>query len=159
MFGFGLIVAAILVAGHTAGAQALRMGGTGAVSAMLPQLFTAFGRGEEVKLEVIPGPRPQRRVKAAVEGALDIVVAGRALNAAGACARLTPVLTIRTPYGLVTSHRSPHGFKNGEIAATFRSQNPTWADGSPIRIILRPRIETDTFVLGIFVSWNGRCAR
>jgi len=107
---------------------------------------------------VIPGLGHNGGVKAAVEGALDIVVAGRALNAQELAQGLTPVLTIRTPYGARHLASVPDGFKNGEIAATFRSQNPTWADGSPIRIILRPRIET-ILSSWIFVSWNGRCAR
>jgi phosphate transport system substrate-binding protein len=55
---------------------------------------------------------------------------------------------IRTPFGLVTSHRNPNGFKSAEIAQLYQSDKPLWADGSPIRIILRPTNESDTMVLG-----------
>ena len=34
------------------------------------------------------------------------------------------------------------------IAQLYQSNDPTWADGTPIRIILRPTTDSDTWLLG-----------
>jgi phosphate transport system substrate-binding protein len=49
---------------------------------------------------------------------------------------------------LVTSHPQPNGLRSSEIADIFKALKPTWKDGSLIRIILRPRSDSDTEVLG-----------
>jgi phosphate transport system substrate-binding protein len=49
---------------------------------------------------------------------------------------------------LATSHPHPNGFKSSEIARLYQSDRPTWADGTPIRIILRPSTDSDTWLLG-----------
>ena len=37
--------------------------------------------------------------------------------------------------------------KSADLAGIFAAEKPTWADGTPIRIILRPRSDTDTALL------------
>jgi phosphate transport system substrate-binding protein len=38
--------------------------------------------------------------------------------------------------------------KSADLAKIVAAEKPTWADGTPIRIILRPRSDTDTALLG-----------
>jgi phosphate transport system substrate-binding protein len=54
----------------------------------------------------------------------------------------------RTAFALATSHRNPPGLKSTEIADLFKAEAPHWVDGTPMRIILRPRSDTDTALLG-----------
>ena len=49
---------------------------------------------------------------------------------------------------LATSHPNPDGLALADIANAFRSERATWSDGSPIRVILRPRSESDTALIG-----------
>jgi phosphate transport system substrate-binding protein len=49
---------------------------------------------------------------------------------------------------LITSHRSPGGLASAEVAARFNSPAAKWKDGSVIRIVLRPKSDSDTPVLG-----------
>jgi len=146
------LLAATLVGGDgIACAELVRVGGNGAVTAMLPVVFASFARGEESELEVIPGLGHGGGMKAAVEGLLDIAVASRPLNARELALGLSSVLTFRSPYGLVTSHPGTDGFKSSEVAELFKSAKARWPDGSPMRIILRPKGVTDSVVLsGLF---------
>jgi phosphate transport system substrate-binding protein len=138
----------LLGAGHAAFAETLRAGGVGAATAMLPYLFEAFGHSKEIKLEVIPGLGTTGGLSALDEGVLDMAVSGRALKPDELARGLIPILAIRTPFVLVTSHPRPNGLKSSEIAAVFKAARATWTDGSPIRIILRPRSDSDTAILG-----------
>jgi phosphate transport system substrate-binding protein len=126
------ILAVALFGANVASAKTLRIGGVGAAMGMLPQLFAAFERTDATKLEVIASLGTSGGLRALSEGALDIAVAGRAL----------------TPDEFVTSHPAPNGFKSSEAAGIFRAAKPTWADGSPMRIILRPKTDSDTGLLG-----------
>ncbi len=87
-------------------------------------------------------------MRALAEGVLDIAVSGRALTRDEIAQGLTQVAEIRTPFTLVTSQPRPNGFKSSEVAEIFRSRRASWADGSLIRIILRPKSDSDTAVLG-----------
>jgi phosphate transport system substrate-binding protein len=129
-------------------AQTLRIGGTGAVTAMLPHVFADFGRKEGIALEVIPSLGHSGGMRAAADGVLDIAMAGRALNSAETALGLTVVLGIETPYVLITSHAKPNSLSGTEIAAIYRAESASWSDGTPIRIILRPKSDSDTIVLG-----------
>lgn len=144
----GLLAALLLGGGNAASAETLRVGGVGAAMAMLPHLFAAFERGEEPKLEVIPSLGSNGGLSALSEGVLDMAVSGRTLKPEELARGLTQSVAVRTPFVLVTSHPRPNGLKNSEIAGIFKSAKATWADGSTIRIILRPKSDSDTAVLG-----------
>jgi phosphate transport system substrate-binding protein len=144
----GLVAAMLLSAGEVARANTLRMGGVGAATMLLPGLFEAFEGSRTVKLKVFPSLGSSGGLRALTEGVLDAAVSGRPLTEQERAAGLKPVLSIRTPFVLITSHPRPNGLRSSEIADIFKSLRPTWKDGSPIRIILRPRSDSDTTVLG-----------
>ena len=45
--------------------------------------------------------------------------------------------------------------KSADLAGIFAAEKPTWADGTPIRIILRPRSDTDTALLAELFAGMG----
>jgi phosphate transport system substrate-binding protein len=145
---FALLIAALIGLAKVASADTLRIGGTGAATAMLPELFVAFDRGEEIKLTIIPSLGSNGGLRALEDGVLDIAVSGRSLTPEELGRGLSQAATIRTPFALVTSHPRPNGLKSAAIADIFKSPKAAWADGSPIRIILRPKSDSDTPVLG-----------
>jgi phosphate transport system substrate-binding protein len=128
-------------------AETLRAGGVGAATQLLPALYAASGE-QQVKLEVIPSLGSGGGLRALADGALDFAVSGRLLNAEELKQGLKIVATVRTPFVLVTSTAAPGGLKSSEISGVFSSPKSTWADGSPVRLILRPKSDTDTPILG-----------
>jgi phosphate transport system substrate-binding protein len=144
----GLIAAMLFGAGNAAASDTLRVGGVGAATAMLPHVFAAFDPSEKFKLEVIPGLGTTGGLSALAENVLDMAVSGRALKPDELAKGLTQRAAIRTPFGLVTSHSRPNDLKSSEIAGIFKAAKATWQDGSPVRIILRPKSDSDTAVLG-----------
>jgi phosphate transport system substrate-binding protein len=129
-----------------ANANTLRAGGVGAVTKLLPILYAGFG--DAANLEVIPSLGSSGGLRALAEGALDVAVSGRPLNAEEVKQGMRVVLAMRTPFVLVTSHPKPNGLKSADIAEIFRAQKSTWADGSLLHVILRPKSDTDTSILG-----------
>jgi phosphate transport system substrate-binding protein len=145
------LIAALLFGGGNFAVAAegiLRVGGTGAVTAMLPQLFAAFESGEEVRFEVVPSLGTSGSLRALSDDVLDIAVSGRVLTEKERKLGLIEAVAIRTPYVLITSHPRPGNLNRGEIAGLFKSPQAKWADGAPVRIVLRPKSDSDTAVLG-----------
>jgi phosphate transport system substrate-binding protein len=130
-------------------AETLRAGGVGAVTMLLPSLYSEFDRDGANKLEVIPGLGSSGGLRALAEGALDFAVSGRPLNADELKEGLRVVAAVRTPFVLVTSHANPNSLKSTEIADIFKTPKAMWADGSVTRVILRPKSDSDTTVLGV----------
>jgi phosphate transport system substrate-binding protein len=151
IFHFGCLAVAFAVSGTGAVAgEILRMGGTGAATALLPQLFAAFDRTEQVTLQVIPGLGSGGALLAISDGALDVAVSGRPLSKEEIAKGLTQPVAFRTPFAFVTSHPKPNGLKSTEIATVFGATKATWADGTPIRTILRPKSDADIPLLAGF---------
>jgi phosphate transport system substrate-binding protein len=115
---------------------------------MLKSLGAMMTAETGITVELIPGLGTTGGNSALADGVVDLSVAGRLPNAAETAKGLTAVAEFRTPYGLATSHRTPNGLKSAEIAELYRSDKAAWADGTPIRIILRPSNESDTGLLG-----------
>lgn len=140
----GFVTAVLLGLASAASADTLRVGGIGAATAFLPELFAAFEPNGPAKLKIIPSLGSSGGLRALEDGLLDIAVTGRPLTADELKRGLTPAVTIRTPFILVTSHRNPDGFKSDDIPRLYKSPQATWSDGTPIRIILRPKSDSDT---------------
>ena len=141
------VVALVVLAGNLAAAETVRIGGTGAATEMMKAIGEAFTAASEIPVEVIPNLGSSGGIRAAADGVVDIAVSGRALKPDEIAAGLTQIVFTRTPYVFVTSHRAPTGLKSVEIAEIFKSSQARWADGTPIRIILRPRSDSDTALL------------
>lgn len=144
----GLGCFSALAAPSPASSGALRVGGTGAVTEMLKQIGPAFEAETGIALQVVPSLGTTGGNAAAADGLLDISVAGRDLKDKEAARGLTVAASFRTPFGLATSRPGPDGLKSAEIAGLYRADKPTWSDGTPVLIILRPAEESDNIVLG-----------
>lgn len=154
LVGIGLLAAAMFSVGTSAASavETVRMGGTGAATAMLAQLFDAFGGAEKgIELQVVPSLGSSGALRALDDGALDLAVSGRALTSQERGMGLTQRLAIRTPYVLITSHPDPGIIKSIDVAELYKSPKAAWGDGSGIRLILRPKSDSDSAVLaGMF---------
>lgn len=143
--GLGLVLS--LWALPAQAAEVLRVGGTGGATALLEQLGEPFRQKTGIRIEVIPSLGSGGGISAAADGVLDIAISGRPLSKAEKRGGLVQFAGMRTPYVLVTSRAAPPAMSVREIAAAFAADRATWPDGSVIKLILRPRAESDNAVL------------
>lgn len=143
-----LLAIFLLTLAAPAHAETLRVGGTGASTALLQELFAAYPEKDATQLKVLGSLGTSGGLRALSEGALDLAVAGRPLTAQEREQGLRVVAAFRAPYVLATSHPRPNGLSSTDIAGLYMAPRPTWSDGSVMRVILRPKNESDTAVLG-----------
>jgi phosphate transport system substrate-binding protein len=136
------LLMALWAAGAVA-AQGVRVGGTGGATALMTHLGTLFTSRTGIAVEVIPGMGSGGGINAAADGVLDIAISGRALAPAELARGLVPAFTIRTPYVLAASRPSATTMTEQAILDAYTREKATWPDGSPIKVILRPRPESD----------------
>ena len=151
-----------LATAPSAAQDTLRIGGTGTAIGMLQQVGAVFSAATGVTVEVVPNLGSTGAVGALRDGWLDIAIPARPLKPDEAAAGLRQVEVLRTAYVIATSHSNPNGLKSADLARIFAAEKPTWADGTPIRIILRPRSDTDTALLaelfpGMGAAQHGDC--
>ena len=127
-------------------AEALRVGGTGGATALLERLGRSFTAETGIPVEVVPSLGSSGGLKATVDGVLGVAVAGRPLNEGEVARGLVSAATLRTPYVLATSHPSPPAMTGAEIVRAYASERAEWPDGSRIKLVLRPRAESDNLV-------------
>ncbi|MDH3664467.1 MAG: substrate-binding domain-containing protein [Alphaproteobacteria bacterium] len=150
--GWRLIAAStafFLMSALPADAGALRIGGTGGALGGMNLLAEAFSkRHPEIDVEIIHGLGSSGGIKALLAGAVHVGVGSRALRdkerAAGAIARDYA----KTPFILAT--RADNQVDNvtlDELAKIYRGDMTTWSDGSPIRLVLRPKADSDTVIV------------
>ena len=137
-----------LLAAAGADAQTLRVGGTGSALGLLQRLGGEFSAASELRIDIVPSLGSGGAIRALGDGKLELAVSARPLTSEEAARGLDQVLVLKTAFVFATSHRNPNGFKSDDLAKIFADDQPTWADGSPLRLILRPRSETDTALLG-----------
>jgi phosphate transport system substrate-binding protein len=133
--------------GLPAVADTIRAGGTGAALGMLRHLGTAFAASTGTDIEVVPSLGTNGGIRALQDGVLELAVIGRPLTGTETAAGARQVLTIQTPYILATSLEHPGSVARKGVARMFADARAKWPDGTPVRVILRPTIETDYIAL------------
>ncbi|MBW8317983.1 MAG: substrate-binding domain-containing protein [Arenimonas sp.] len=135
-----------LLTGEPAVAQTLRLGGTGGAMPMAEHLAEAYAAQGGPTFEIVPDLGSSGAIRAAGDGVIDLAISSRELKTEELARGLKSAPLARTPLVLITSHRSPGAIKSVDLPGLFASENPTWPDGSPVRLILRPKSETDTAI-------------
>lgn len=150
------IVFAVIVAtgAATAGAKyRIKVGGTGASTGMSHIVADFYARAEkDATIDVVEGLGSGGGIRALIAGAVDISFSSRPLkdkeSGKGVVAR--PLL--HTPFVLMSSHPAPDPINSRSIPEILRDPRPQWSDGTPVKVILRPKAESDTKLLAGFFS-------
>jgi phosphate transport system substrate-binding protein len=125
--------------------QTIRIGGTGAALAAMRLLGTEFTRQDpETDVQVLASLGTVGGIEALAEGAVDIALAARALTPEEAAKGGREAACMTTALAFVANHQDPDyrqskGLRRADLPALFRDPSPTWADGTPLKLILRPR--------------------
>ena len=148
--GIAVFFAAASCVGQANAADPIRIAGTGTVTELLRQVGAEFTAAEGGLIEVVPNLGSGGALRALADGKLDIAVSARALTPDEIAVGLRQVTTLRTAYVLATSRPAPPPLQTAELPAIYTLGRATWRDGVPVRIILRPRSESDNALLTAF---------
>ncbi len=127
----------------------IKIGGTGGAYGPIALVADAFKkRHPEVSFIFTPSLGSTGGIKAALSDALDLGLSSRALTEAELRQGAVAVEYGRTPIMLVTSQQGAQlDFTLQQIAALYAGKMTNYPDGTPIRLILRPWVESDTIFL------------
>jgi phosphate transport system substrate-binding protein len=116
---------------------------------MLRRLGDAYAaRVPGMSIEVIPALGSSGAIAAVIDGTLDFAVSARPLKPEEAAKSLTEVILARTVFGLASSYPAPGNIARSDVAGFFTSPTSSWPDGTRLRVILRPKSEADSTLLG-----------
>lgn len=141
------VIAFPLMAANGASAETLRLAGIGGIIEAMRQVAPQFKAATGIDVQVVVGLGTSGAMRAIVDGKLDLVVAGLPLSPELAEGLLVSHRFARTPLVLITSHPKPNGIKAADIAAIIAAENPKWEDGTPLKLILRTKVDSDTAII------------
>jgi len=147
MRGAAALLVFALFGGGIATAANLRVGGTGGAIEMMRHVGAGFTAAGGTKVDIAMSLGSNGALRALADGVIDIAVTARQLGTDESPAGAAVVPVARTPLIFATSHPKPDGLKSTELANIFSSDKPLWSDGTPIRIILRTRLDADTMLI------------
>jgi phosphate transport system substrate-binding protein len=150
-----IVAVLALPAASRADPQTVRIGGTGSATALMESLGSAFAGASDNSISVIPSLGTNGAIRAVSDGVLDIAVSGRQLKPQEEAAGLVVLATLKTPFGFSSSRPNPPGLGKNDIAGLFDTERTTWPDGFPLRIVLRPRSESDTALIASYFPEAG----
>lgn len=127
-------------------ATELRVGGTGAAAELLRSLGESFSK-HGVGVDVIPSLGSTGGISAVADGVIDVAVAARPLRPAELERGLHIALSTRTLFVFASSHPKPNGLTLPDLLHAYSSVDPRWADQTGIKVVLRPRSDSDTDLL------------
>lgn len=143
-----LLALALCAAAH---ADTVRFGGTGSAIGTIKQLAQAYRKLDpSFQLDVVPNLGSGGGIKAVATGAIQLGAASRALKADEAAAGVRAIEYGRTAFVLATAKDGVKGLTMREVADLYAGRQSRWADGQPVRLVLRPASDADSALLGSF---------
>lgn len=139
--------AVVLTAAGSVMAERVKVGGTGGAMEFVRRLGSEFRAGSGIEVEIIPSMGSSGALRAAADGVLDVAVAFVPAPAELTAKGLNVGYTVRTPFVFATSAPRPQGMSLADIIKAYQSPTGAWAGGEAIRVILRPKQDSDTLLM------------
>jgi len=134
----------LLLANAAGAADAIRVGGNGAGTLLLERAAPEFIRAHPgARVNVIGKLGSSGGVKALAAGAIDLAVIARPLRPEEQGRGLVEIPLGRSPLVFASTKEHP-GLTLKEVAAIYRGDVTTWPDGSLVRLVLRPKADSET---------------
>ena len=138
----------IAVAQERPEARAFSIGGVGAaIGTMTSALAALAQRGQFPRTRVVPHLGSIGSLRAVEQGALDLALISRPLQVDERMRGLQAVEYGRTPFALTTRMTGVTGLTRAQLAAMIEDPHATWPDGTPVRLVLRPKSDGDHVLL------------
>lgn len=143
-----LLVASLLSPADSCAAT-LKLGGTGAGLGTMRLLADAFSRRSPgTTIEIHSSIGSSGGINAVVAGVLDIGISSRPLSDDERKRGAQDWAYAKTPFIFVTGKKSTQArLTTEEIIGIYAGTLTKWNDGTSIRLVLRPRTETDTLLV------------
>jgi phosphate transport system substrate-binding protein len=127
----------------------VKIGGSGGPTLALAPVAQAFQKRHPDLRPVLDSTLGSRGgIRAVAEGALDVGVASRELNAEEAARGLAQVEFARTPFVFATAVKNKAmRITLKEVADIYGGKMQTWPDGTKLRLVLRPEGDSDTLLV------------
>jgi len=125
----------------------LRIGGAGAAVGTTNGALAALAlRGRNLPARVVSHLGSAGSLRAVEQGALDLALISRPLQVDERMRGLQAWEYGRTPFALATAMPGVTGLTRTRVAEMIEDPRATWPDGTPVRLVLRPKSDGD-FVL------------
>lgn len=134
---------------NAAASEGLTIGGTGAALGTMRLLANEFtARNPDITVTIVPNLGSGGSIKAVLGGVIGLAVTSRALKESEKKLGAVETEYARTPFVFAVSTQSwVTAVTARELADIYAGKMATWADGSPVRVVLRPASETDTTIV------------
>lgn len=141
--------AALALPAPAARAGALTIGGSGTGLGAMRLLAGAFESARpDVRITVVPSLGTGGGIRALADGAISLAVISRPLKDAERARGMTAIEYGRTPFVFATAKKdAPSGFTLQQFAEIYAGRMARWPGGEQLRVILRPRSDSDTAIL------------
>lgn len=126
-------------------AETVRIGGTGAALGTMQLIGDAFQKAHpEHTIKILPSLGTSGGLKALQGGALDLAVSARDVNAEEKAAGLSAYKYGTTAFIFVSQAKTPvQPLTTESIAALYSGKQASWSNGTPVRLVLRPKGDSD----------------
>lgn len=143
------LVATLLALPIVASAETLRIGGSGVALGGMALLGAAYEEQHPgTTVQVLPSLGSSGGVKALVASAIDISVTSRPLKDKERSKGAAEQLYATTPLALVTATSTKsNDITSEQLIGYYSGARIRWPDGETVRVVLRPKSETDTAIL------------
>lgn len=145
-FGCGLLNPAVGAEHTDSFATPLRIGGSGGPLATMPVLAEAFQKTHpQARFVIVPSLGSGGGIKALRVGAIDVALGSRPLKDTERGPDIISTEYARTPFVFAAAERlGLPGITTTELIRIYRGEQTTWPDGRPLRLVLRPKMDSDT---------------
>jgi phosphate transport system substrate-binding protein len=145
----GTVFSLAMITSGSLQAETLRIGGTGVALGGMALLAEAFEKTHEgTTVTVLPSLGSSGGVRALTAGAIDLSVSSRPLKAAETEQGAEATLYATTPVAIVTSKMTTDDtITLKQLEQMYAGEVTQWSSGQPVRVVLRPKNETDTKML------------
>jgi len=128
-----------------AGAEELKMGGTGSAHGTMRLLANEFLlKYPQVTIKMVPNLGSGGGIKAVLSGAIDLALSSRPLTAGELQQGAAAIEYGRTPLVFVVGTKTPvDTISREELTEIYAGTKVKWPDGSLIRVVLRPPNDID----------------
>lgn len=145
--GIAAATALLLCGLHaSAGADELRIGGTGSALGTMQLLAEAFAAGRpDIKIKIVRSLGSAGGIHAVASAAIDVAVSSRPLTESELRLGVREFEYGRSPFVFAVGAKSTIVETTlTQLAAIYAGQQATWPDGGPVRLVLRPASDSDS---------------
>lgn len=126
----------------------LRIGGAGAAIGTVNSALAALAlRGQAASTRVVSHLGSIGSLRAVEQGALDMALISRPLQVDERMRGLHAVEYGRAPFALTTGMPGVAGLTRTQLAEMIEDPRAAWPDGTPVRLVLRPKTDGDYVLL------------